>query len=122
MSILLTIVVGAIAVHSIVGEDKPRRSPAEFRREKAFYKAERDAQRYAAIPPMIRMFDKELRERKNLKRAMRSVSWAIVSEDFSQKEADGAILVALRRDKTLGQDSTRLYDAALSIVRQATCQ
>lgn len=121
MSLLLSIIVFGIAFASLVDTPK-RKSQAEYRREKQFWKSQRALERYEALPPMVRMFDAEMRERKNLKRAMRAVSWAIVAEDFSQKEADGAILVALRRDKTLGQDSTRLYDAALSIVRQATCQ
>ena len=121
MSLLFAIVVFAIAFHSLVDEPR-RKSPAEFRRAKQFYKAEAAARRYAALPATARWLDVEKRERKILKRAKAAVSWAIVGEDFSQQEADGAILLALRRDKTLAGDSAKLHEAALSILKTATCQ
>jgi hypothetical protein len=109
--------------HQLLGCDKKaRKSPAAFRRERAFRHAELSAQRYAALPPARKAMDAEKRNRKLLRRAKAAVSWAIVAEDFSQQEADGAILLALRRDATLGQDSERLHAAALSILKVATCQ
>jgi hypothetical protein len=49
LSLLLAIVVFAIAFHSLVDEPR-RKSPAEFRRAKRSYKAEAAARRYAALP------------------------------------------------------------------------
>ncbi len=109
-------------VLSVLIRDDGSAQRAKRRREKQFYKAAKAAQRYAALPPMVRVFDVEKRERKLLKRAKAAVSWAIVAEDFSHQEADGAILLALRRDKTLALDTAKLHEAALSILKTATCQ
>jgi len=109
-------------VLSVLLKDDGSAQRAKHRRAKQFYKAAQAAQRYAALPPMVRMFDAEKRERKIRKRAKAAVSWAIVAEDFSQQEADGAILLALRRDRTLAQDAAKLHEAALSILKTATCQ
>jgi hypothetical protein len=109
--------------YQLLGCDKQaRKSPAAFRRERAFRHAELSAQRNAALPPAKKALDIEKRSRKILVRTKAAVSWAIVAEDFSQQEAEGAILLALRRDATLAQDSARLHAAALSILKLATCQ
>jgi hypothetical protein len=102
--------------------DKGRKSPAAYRRERAFRHAANDAQRFAELPPARKTFDVEKRSRKVPARTKAAASWAIVAEDFSQQEADGAILLALRRDATLAQDGARLHEAALSILKVATCQ
>lgn len=109
-------------VLSVLLKDDGSAQRAKRTREKQFYKAARAAQRYAAVPPMVRIFDAEKRYRKQLRSAKAAVSWAIVAEDFSQQEADGAILLALRRDKSRAQDTAKLHDAALSILKIATCQ
>jgi len=109
-------------VLSVVMKDDGSAQRAKRRREKQFYKSAQTAQRYAALPPMVRVFNGEKRERKMRKRAKAGVSWALVAEDFSQQEADGAILLALHRDKTLAQDTAKLHEAALSILKTATCQ
>ena len=112
----------AFLVLSVLLKDDGTALRAKRRREKQFYNSQRALQRYESLPPMVRVMDAEKRDRKILKRAKAAVSWAIVAEDFSQQEADGAILLALRRDKTLAQDTAKLHEAALSILKIATCQ
>jgi hypothetical protein len=109
-------------VLSVLMKDDGSALKAKRRREKQFSKGQRGLQRYESLPPMVRVINEEQRNRKILKRAKAAVSWAIVAEDFSQQEADGAILLALRRDNTLAQDSAKLHEAALSILKIATCQ
>jgi hypothetical protein len=111
-----------VVIHTLCFDEKKRKSPAAYRRERAFRHAEWAARRYTALPPAKKAFDAEKRNRKILRREKAAVSWAIVAEDFSQQEADGAILLALRRDAKLAQDSARLHAAALSILKVATCQ
>jgi hypothetical protein len=109
-------------IHTLFFDEKKRKSPEAFRRERAFRQAELSARDYAALPPAKKAFDAEKRNRKILRRVKAAVSWAIVAEDFSRQEADGAILLALRRDATLAQDSARLHEKALSILKVATFQ
>ena len=126
LNTILHLAVGAlvwyVAIHTLFFDEKERKSPAAYRRERAFRHAEWAARRYAALPSAKKAFDAEKRNRKILRREKAAVSWAIVAEDFSQQEADGAILLALRRDATLALDSARLHEAALSILKVATCQ
>jgi hypothetical protein len=124
VSLLLSIIVYPIVVYAIFFDRKARKkSPEVYRRERAYHRAERAATCYAALPAARKAFDAEKRERKMRKRAKAAVSWAILAEqNFSHQEADGAILLALHRDKTLAQDTAKLHEAALSILKTATCQ
>ena|ERR1700677_4559982 len=126
LSTLWHLTVGAlvwyVVIRTLLFDEKKRKRPDAFRRERAFRHTELAARRYSVLPPAKKAFNAERHNRKILRRVKAAVSWAIVAEDFSQQEADGAILLALRRDATLAQDSARLHEEALSILKVATCQ
>ena len=63
----------------------------------------------------------ERRATKERNRDRRGVAWALVAGGLaSQTEADGATILALRRDASLSQDPERLHAAALQVLRAAT--
>ena len=121
MGTIFGIVIACLAVHQlIVGDGKPRKSPAAYRRERQFRQAQNAARRYSTLPPMMRVINEEKRWKRARRSALAAVTWALGCGDWSKDEIAGSLVVALRRDKQLVFDHERLHMACEEILMQAT--
>jgi hypothetical protein len=113
VSLLLGIAVFAIAFASLVDAPK-RKSPAVYRRERAFYRAERAAIRYAALPAVVR---KTRRARSQspapvaLPDFAQDVEAALLNLEYSKKEAKQAVR------RASGDDFSARLKNALAVLR-----
>ena len=122
MGTIFGIVIACLAVHQlIVGDGKPRKSPAAYRRERQFRQAQNAARRYEALPPMIKVINLAARRKKMRRSAVAAVRWAI-GEDFATSEIDGSIIKVLHKRPELVEDQDALYRECLTVLWQATCQ
>ena len=120
MGTLFGIIVAALAVHQLIVDDKPRKSPAAYRREKQFYKAEQALRRYESLPPMVRVIDQERRWKRARRAAVGAVTWALFGGEWSNDEINGAVVKALYKDKALVFDHYKLHATCLKILQRAT--
>jgi hypothetical protein len=108
--------------HALFIDQKPRRNPEVYRRERRHRQAEKTAQRYQRLPPMVRVINEERRWRKARRSAIAAVRWALVAKDFSQDEIAGAVVKVLHENKELVFDHDALHRACLSVLMAATNQ
>jgi len=119
LGILLTIFIFA-AILSPSG--RKRKSAQQYRMQKIARQNEKRLQRDAQ-PARLKMNAARMEARiaRERNRDRRGVAWALVAGGLaSQTEADGATILALRRDASLSQDPERLHAAALQVLRAAT--
>jgi hypothetical protein len=109
--------------YQLLGCDKKaRKSPAAFRKERAFRHAELAAQRYAALPPARRVVNEERRWARARRSALAAVSWALLGDQFNKDEIAGAVVKVLHRNRNLVFDHDALHRECLIVLKAATNQ
>jgi len=101
---------------------KKRKSQAAYRRERAVYRAEASARRYAAKPPLFRVIDQEKRFKKARRSAVAAIRWALMDGGFNKTEIEGSVVRVLQKNRGLVFDHDAFHRECLAVLNRATCE